>query len=79
MIAAPMPVSDPELSTLARSHDIIALGMLADDARRARHGTRTTFVRVRHVDATPGAADRRRSRRGRGPHRRRARDAGGRF
>lgn len=51
-----MPVPDQELSTLADSHDIIAIGMLADDARRQRHGTRTTFVRVSHVDAAPGSA-----------------------
>jgi aminodeoxyfutalosine synthase len=46
-----MPVSDTELSSLAASHDIIALGMLADEARRALHGTRTTFVRVVDVPA----------------------------
>ena len=51
-----MSVSDHELSTLAASHDIIAIGMLADDVRKQRHGLRTTFVRVSHVDATPGAA-----------------------
>src|SRR5262245_17467028 len=28
--------------------------MQADEARRARHGTRTTFVRVAEVDALPG-------------------------
>jgi aminodeoxyfutalosine synthase len=28
--------------------------MAADEARRARHGTRTTFVRVADVDAAPG-------------------------
>jgi 2-iminoacetate synthase ThiH len=50
-----MPVSDQELSTLAASHDIIEIGMRADDARRQRHGARTTFVRVSHVDAAPGA------------------------
>src|SRR5665213_1085014 len=50
-----MLVSDQELSTLAASHDIIEIGMRADDARRQRHGTRTTFVRVSHVDAPPGA------------------------
>jgi aminodeoxyfutalosine synthase len=44
-----MPVSDTELSTLAASHDIINLGMLADAVRRERHGNRTTFVRVAHV------------------------------
>lgn len=34
---------------LASSHDIISLGMLADEARRRRHGTRVTFVRVAEV------------------------------
>ena len=51
-----MTVSDAELSTLAASHDIIAIGMLADDARRQRHGRRTTFVRVADVAAASGAA-----------------------
>jgi aminodeoxyfutalosine synthase len=51
-----MVVSDQELSSLASSHDIISLGMVADEARRARHGTRATFVRVANVDAAPGAA-----------------------
>lgn len=41
-----MPVSDAELASLAASHDIINIGMVADEMRRARHGTRTTFVRV---------------------------------
>src|SRR5262245_40255608 len=44
-----MTVSDAELASLAASHDIISLGMLADDLRRQRHGTRTTFVRVADV------------------------------
>ena len=50
-----VPVSDAELSTLASSYDIISLGMHADEARRQRHGARTTFVRVARVDALPGA------------------------
>lgn len=45
-----MAVSEPDLSSLA-SHDIITLGVLADEARRQRHGTRTTFVRVADVAA----------------------------
>jgi len=49
-----MPVSDVELSTLATTHDIINLGMLADGERRRRHGARTTFVRVAVVSADPG-------------------------
>jgi aminodeoxyfutalosine synthase len=44
-----MAVSEQELSTLAASPDIIAIGMAADDVRRARHGVRTTFVRVADI------------------------------
>jgi aminodeoxyfutalosine synthase len=51
-----MPVSDAELASLAASHDIISLGMLADDIRRRRHGTRTTFVRVADVPMTGDVA-----------------------
>ena len=50
-----MPVSDEELASLAVSHDIISIGMQADEVRRARHGTRTTFVRVAQIAADPGA------------------------
>jgi aminodeoxyfutalosine synthase len=50
-----VPVSEQELSTLAASHDIITLGMIADEARQNRHGKRTTFVRVANVKADPGA------------------------
>ena len=39
-------ISAAELTGLATSHDIISLGMLADDLRRQRHGAETTFVRV---------------------------------
>jgi aminodeoxyfutalosine synthase len=46
-----MSVSEIELATLASSHDIVSLGMMADDARRRRHGTRTTFVRVATTSA----------------------------
>ena len=48
---AGMAVSDTELTALAVSHDIITLGMQADEVRRQRHGTRTTFVRVANVAA----------------------------
>lgn len=50
-----MPVTDAELSGLALSHDIISIGVLADDLRRARHGTQTTFVRVADVPVEAGA------------------------
>jgi aminodeoxyfutalosine synthase len=51
-----MTATDADLTTLATSHDIISLGMAADEVRRQRHGLRTTFVRVAQVDATPGSA-----------------------
>ncbi|MQA31473.1 MAG: hypothetical protein GEU82_16835 [Luteitalea sp.] len=44
-----MPVTDAELAALVHSHDIIDIGIRADDARRRRHGARTTFVRVADV------------------------------
>jgi len=50
-----MPVTDAELLTLAATHDIITLGMRADETRRRRHGTRTTFVRVAEVPADAAA------------------------
>jgi len=50
-----MAVSDVELATLATTTDIINLGMLADEERRRRHGTRTTFVRVATVSPVPGS------------------------
>jgi len=49
-----MPVSEADLASLASSHDIIAIGMMADEARRGRHGAVTTFVRVAEVGAEPG-------------------------
>lgn len=51
-----MPVSEQQLSSLAASHDIIDIGMIADDIRRARHGSRTTFVRVADVKADVGGS-----------------------
>src|SRR5260221_1150603 len=51
-----MPVTDADLSRLADSHDIISLGMLADEARGRLHDKRTTFVRVSDVAADPDAA-----------------------
>jgi aminodeoxyfutalosine synthase len=51
-----MVVSEAEIQALAASHDIIQTGMLADEARRRRHGNRTTFLRVTEVAVEPGAA-----------------------
>ena len=49
-----MPVSETDLADLVASHDIISIGMRADEARRERHGGQTTFVRVADIDAAPG-------------------------
>lgn len=51
-----MAVSDAELSTLSTTHDIISLGIAADDARRTRHGARTTYLRVAEIGAAVGDA-----------------------
>jgi hypothetical protein len=46
-----------DAAVVAGSHDLIAVGMMADDVRRRLHGAETTFVRVfeMHVDAVPAA------------------------
>jgi len=49
-------ISAAELTSLASSHDIISIGVLADDLRRERHGADTTFVRVAITASDPGAA-----------------------
>jgi CofH/MqnC C-terminal region len=51
-----MTVSSATLSSLVASHDIISLGIAADEVRRARHGARTTYVRVADVETAPGSA-----------------------
>jgi aminodeoxyfutalosine synthase len=48
-----MAVSEQELTSLAATHDIISLGMLADDLRQQRHEKNTTFVRVADVPVEP--------------------------
>jgi aminodeoxyfutalosine synthase len=45
-IEAGAPLSPDEIAELESSPDILPLGMLADTARRRRHGVRTTFLRV---------------------------------
>lgn len=48
-------LSADEVATVVASRDILALGALADDVRRARHGAATTYVRV-HVLALDSPA-----------------------
>src|SRR2546426_1439649 len=45
-IAAGERLQREDIEQLAATHDILAVGMLADQARRLVHGTRVTFVRV---------------------------------
>jgi aminodeoxyfutalosine synthase len=45
-LAAGERLAGEDIRELAASHDILALGMLADEARRRAHGTRVTFARV---------------------------------
>jgi aminodeoxyfutalosine synthase len=42
-------LTDADADLLASTSDIVTLGIMADEVRRARHGRRTTFVRVAHV------------------------------
>jgi aminodeoxyfutalosine synthase len=51
-------LTQAEAAALLDSHDLIAIGVRADEVRRRMHGARTTFVRVLevHVDALPAAA-----------------------
>ncbi len=51
-------LDDGDWRALTSGHDLIALGMAADAARRRRHGDRTTFVQVAPVPvAAPTLAD----------------------
>jgi aminodeoxyfutalosine synthase len=42
-------LSDQDLVSLGETHDIITLGMMADEVRLRLHGARTTFVRVAQI------------------------------
>ena len=49
-LAAGETLSDADAAALSGATDILTLGMFADEARRRKHGTRTTFVRVAEVE-----------------------------
>lgn len=55
-VSAGQRLTDDDVGALASTSDIISLGMLAEDARRRRHGSRATFLRVAHIAAGEGAA-----------------------
>ena len=50
-------IREADAPVLLGTHDLIAVGSIADDLRRRLHGARTTFVRVFevHVDAPPAS------------------------
>jgi aminodeoxyfutalosine synthase len=48
-VSAGEPLTSHDVAELVRTHDIVSLGMLADEVRRRKHGARTTFVRVAEV------------------------------
>jgi aminodeoxyfutalosine synthase len=53
--AAGDSIQPADAAVILSSHDLIAIGVIADDVRRQLHGTATTFVRVieLHADAVP--------------------------
>lgn len=53
-LAAGGRLSDAEIDRLADTHDLLSLGMLADEARRRRHDDRATFVRVATLTGDAG-------------------------
>ena len=54
-VAAGHEISDADAQLLLDTHDLIAVGAIADEVRSRLHGPRATFVRVFevHVDAPP--------------------------
>ena len=48
-LAAGEGIADADAVALAATTDILTLGMLADEARRRRHGSETTYLRVADV------------------------------
>ena len=51
------PLPDADIDALASSHDILALGMLANAARQNLHGPEVTYVRVADLKLGPASAD----------------------
>jgi hypothetical protein len=54
-VAAGAVPDEAALRTLAATTDVLALGALADDRRRARHGLQATFARVHELDVATRA------------------------
>lgn len=51
-------LTDDEANELVATNDLVSLGMIADEIRRARHGDGVTFVRVEAVSADESVRDR---------------------
>jgi aminodeoxyfutalosine synthase len=56
-IADGATLDEQDWQTLIGTHDLIALGVVADDARRRRHGDRVTFVQVVEVPVDAAASE----------------------
>jgi hypothetical protein len=56
-VAQGRPLTEADARVILDTHDLIAVGAMADDVRRRMHGARTTFQRVLevHVDAVPSS------------------------
>jgi aminodeoxyfutalosine synthase len=56
-VSAGGAIQAADAAVVMASHDLIAIGMMADEVRRQLHGPDTTFVRVLelHTDAVPDA------------------------
>ena len=48
-------LTEVDVDAIITTHDLLAVGMLADDAKRRRHGERVTFVRVAELSMVPVA------------------------
>ena len=56
-VAQGAPIDEADARAILDTHDLVAIGSMADDVRRRMHGVETTFQRVFevHVDAIPAA------------------------
>jgi aminodeoxyfutalosine synthase len=56
-VARAEPIDEADARLILASHDLVTIGMMGDEARRRRHGARTTFVRVFevHCNAVPAS------------------------
>ena len=55
-VARGQVLSESDAQVILGTHDIVSVGMLADEARRQRRGTRTTFVRVFEIHVASPAS-----------------------